>query len=261
MKKLPLLTSAIVISLGCITASCGNTDKAKQNDDKTINAVINNLQHAPDTKGDNTCLLQFQNKYDALISEADVLTATGFVGKIPETKYNKILKNPEHHEFLYKFKNGRLGKIPGLKQEMEIQDVVAIRSIKSMSLNDFKRSYRAITDDEMQVAKDALNEIAEGNSGNADAHKAMEQAKKLGVDKEQVKKTGGVLTDAFKEVSKGYRTVEGLGNAACWNVVTNELIVLQNGVKFEIRTDLGNDTEKNKSVAIALAKIILGKCK
>lgn len=260
MKKLPLLTSAIVISLGCITASCGNTDKAKQSDSKTINTSINDLQNAPDAKGDNACLLEFQHKYDALISETDVLTATGFTGKIPETKYNKILKNPEHHEFLYKFTNGRTGKIPGLKQEMEIQDVVAIRSIKSMSLNDFKKSYRAITDEEMQKSKDALNDIAEGNSGNADADKAMKKAKEQNISKEQIKKTGGALTDVFKEVSKGYRTVEALGNAACWNVVTNELIVLQNGVKFEIRTDVSNDTDKNKLVAIALAKIILGKC-
>jgi len=62
-------------------------------------------------------------------------------------------------------------------------------------------------------------------------------------------------------VSKGYRTVEGLGDAAVWNVVTNELYVLQNGVKFEIRTDIANDTEKNKSVAVKLAEIVLNKCK
>ncbi len=247
----------------CLTLfSCGNSENKKQNgNDINIDAVINSRSQDPDAKGDNKCLLDYQTKYDQLLSENDVLHATGFSKDKMEIKYNKVLKNAEHHEFVYKFKNGRMGKVRGFNNEVQLPDMVVVRSIKPMSLSQFENSYRAITDEEMQVANDALDEIAEGNSGDAEADAAVKKAKELNVSKEQIKKTGGALTGMFKEVSEGYRTVEDLGDAAVWNVVTNELYVLQNGVKFEIRTDISNDTEKNKTVAVKLAEIVLNKCK
>ena len=69
------------------------------------------------------------------------------------------------------------------------------------------------------------------------------------------------MTNAFSEIAKAYIKVEGLGDAAVWNTKTNELNVLQNGVKFTLVTDLSNDKEVNKGLAISLAKIILDKCK
>jgi len=260
MKSIKISAATAVLCL--ILFSCGNSENKKQNgDDINLDAVINSKSNDPNAKGDNKCLLDYQSKYDALISEADVLATTGFSKAVLETKYNKVLKNPENHEFVYKFKNGRMGKVRGFNREMVLPDVVAIRSIKPMSLTTFKQSYQAMTEEQMQAANDALDEIAEGNSGDADADKAMKKAKEQNISKDQIKKTGRTLTDAFKEVSKGYRTVDGLGDAAVWNVVTSELNVLQNGVKFEIRTDISNDTEQNKSVAIKLAEIVLNKCK
>ena len=260
MKSIKIAVTTAMLSL--ILFSCGNNDNKQQNgNDINLDAVINSKSTDPNAQGDNKCLLDYQQKYDALLSESDVIAATGFVGKTPETKYNKVLKNPEHHEFVYKFKNGRKGKVKGIDMEMELPDVVVVRSIKPMSLTTFNQSYREVTDEQMQVAKDALNDIAEGNSGDADADAALQKAKEQNISKEQIKKTGGGIMDAIKDVSKGYRTVKGLGDAATWNVVTNELIVLQNGVKFEIRIEISNDNEKNKSAAIKLAEIILNKCK
>ncbi|MBX9449752.1 MAG: hypothetical protein KL787_08570 [Taibaiella sp.] len=260
MKTIKIAVATAVL---CLTlCSCGHNDKKKQNGNGiNIDAVTNSTSRDPNAKGDNKCLLDYQSKYDALVSEEDILLTTGFSKDVMETKYNKVLKNPENHEFVYKFENGRMGKIPGIKSEMAVPDLVAIRSIKPMSLTTFNQSYQAATDAQMQAANDALNDIADGNSGDADADEAMKKAKEQNISKDEIKKTGGALTDAFKEVSKGYRMVEGLGDAAVWNVVTHELHVLQNGVKFEIRTDISNDTEKNKSVAVKLAEIVLNKCK
>lgn len=260
MKFLNIGAAAALLCL--ILFSCGNNDnKSQSGNDINLDAVINSKSTDPNAQGDNKCLLDYQQKYDALLSESDVIAATGFSGQTPETKYNKALKNSEHHEFVYKFKNGRKGKVKGLDMEMELPDVVVVRSIKPMSLTAFNQNYRAISDEEMNAAKDALNDIADGNSGDAEADAALKKAKEQNISKEQIKKTGSGVMDAIKEVSMGYRTVESLGDAASWNIVSNELTVLQNGVKFEIRTDISNDNEKNKSVAIQLAKIILNKCK
>lgn len=260
MKSIKISAATTVLCL--ILFSCGNSDNKKQNSNEiNLDAVVNSKSNDPNAKGDNKCLMDYQRKYDALLSEAEILAATGFSKDVMETKYNNVLKNPENHEFVYKFKNGRMGKVRGFNNEMPLPDMVVVRSIKPMSLTTFNQSYREVTEEQMQAANDALKEIAEGNSSDADADKAMKKAKEQNISKDEVKKTGGTLTDAFKEVSKGYRAVEGIGDAAVWNVVTNELYVLQNGVKFEIRTDIANDTEKNKSVAVKLAEIVLNKCK
>ncbi|WP_159799175.1 hypothetical protein [Flavobacterium sp. MK4S-17] len=248
----------LYISLLAVLA-CGN-NTGKQDNNTNIDTVTELIPDDDDAEGGNACLLGYQSKYDAMITEAEVLAATGFSRNVMETKYNKVLKNPENHEFLYKFKNNRMGKIPGFKNEMQVPDVIVVRAVKPMSIKTFNQLYKAVTEEQMQKANDALNDVGEGNSGNAEADKALKEAEKQGVDREQIKGTGKSLTGAFKEVSKGYRTVTGVGSAARWNIVTSELFVLQDGVKFEIRADVSNDTEKNKMVALQLAKDVLSKC-
>lgn len=246
--------------------SCSDKNNSTSNPGEIdLESAIENAESRrkadPNASGGNKCLLDFQSKYDQLLSEQDILTATGFSKDLMEIKYQKVLKNPEYHEMVYNFKNKRVSYIPQIKMKAEIKDAISVRSIKPMSLTQFENSYKAVTEEEMQAARDAVNDVAEGNSGDADAEAAMQKAKEQNVTDEQVKETSNVLLDTFKEVSEGYRVVEGLGDAARWNVKTNELSVLQNGVQFQIMSDVSNDLEKNKSVAIDLAKKILDKCK
>lgn len=214
----------------------------------------------PDASGGNTCLLEYQGKYDRLIEEADVLGATGFSKDAMETRYSKVLKNPVHHSFEYRFKNGRVGKTFGVSGEVELKDIVKVSSINPMSLKQFKDSYRIVTEQEMQAAKQALDDIAEGKSTEPDAKAALRKAEEHNISKESVKKTGGGMLDIFREVSKANTDVSGLGDAAVWNTATDDLYVLQNGVKFEIKVNVSNDEEKNKAVALEIARKILAKC-
>lgn len=254
----------LIASLFLALASCSeNKGKKSGSDNVDLESAIENAESRrkadPNASGGNQCLLDYQTKYDQLLSEADVITATGFSKDVMQVKNNKALKNPEYHSFEYKFKNGRVSE-SGVTKGIAMPDVIAVSSIKAISLSAFENTYKAIADEEMQVAKDALNDATEGKSGDAEADAAVKKAEDLNVSKEQVKKTGGEILDVIKDVSKGYQTVENLGDAARWNIVTNELIVLQNGVQFKLAAKLSNDNEKNKSVAIALAKIILNKC-
>lgn len=255
----------LVLSLFMALASCSENKSTKSDSgDVDLESAIKNAESRrkadPNASGGNKCLLDYQTRYDQILNEANVLTATGFSKDVMETKSNKSLKNPEYHEFIYKFKNGRVSKKPGITKGMALPDVVKVESIKAISLSAFENTYRAISDEEMQVAKDALNDAADGKSGDAEADAAVKKAEDQNVSKEQVKDIGGGIMDMMKEVSKGYRVVENLGDAARWNIVSNELYVLQNGVQFVILCDVNDDNEKNKSVAIELAKNILKKC-
>ena len=246
--------------------SCSDKNNSTSNPGEIdLESAIENAESRrkadPNASGGNKCLLDFQSKYDQLLSEQDILTATRFSKDLMEIKYQKVLKNPEYHEMVYNFKNKRVSYIPQIKMKAEIKDAISVRSIKPMSLTQFENSYKAISEEEMQVARDMVDDVTEGNSGEADAEAAMQKAKEQNISNEQIKETSNVMMDAFKKVSEGYRVVDGLGDAARWNIVTNELTVLQNGVQFQIMSDVSNDLEKNKSVAIDLAKKILDKCK
>jgi len=254
----------LIASLLLAFASCSeNKGKKSGSDNIDLESAIENAESRrktdPNSSGGNQCLLNYQTQYDQLLSETDVITATGFSKDVIEVKNNKALKNPEHHSFKYKFKNGRKRTVSGMV--LPIPDNITVGNIKPISLSVFESTYISISDEEMQVAKDVLNDAADGKSGEAEADAAVKKAEELNVSKEQVKDIAGGMMDAMKEVSKGYRIVEDLGDAARWNIVSNELSVLQNGVQFVILCDVNDDTEKNKAVAIELAKIILNKCK
>lgn len=256
----------IILSFMLSIMSCSDKNNSDSNSGEIdLESAIENAESRrkadPNASGGNKCLLDLQTRYDQIFNENDIITATGFSKDVMDVKYQKVMKNPEYHEVHYKFKNKRIAYIPSIEMKMEVPDAVVIRNIKPMSLTQFENLYKAVTEEEMELARGALNDVTEGNSEDADAHAAMKKAKDQNISDKQIKETSNVLLDAFKEISEGYRVVEGLGDAARWNVATNELTVLQNGVQFQIMTDLSNDLKKNKSVAIQLAKQILEKCK
>lgn len=255
----------LIASLFLALASCSeNKGKKSGSDNIDLESAIKNAENRrkadPNASGGNQCLLDYQTKYDQLLSENDVIAATGFSKDVLKTKSSTVLKNPEYHKFEYKFNNGRMQTVPVLGHKMQMPDVVMVKSIKAISLSAFENTYRAISNEEMQAAKDVLNDATEGKSGDAEADAAVKKAEELNVSKEKVKEIGSGMMDAMKEVSKGYRVVDNLGDAARWNLVSNELYVLQNGVQFVILCEVNDDNKKNKSVSIALAKIILNKC-
>lgn len=260
--KMKSIKFMIILFCSLVLFSCGNKNNTTQNGSEiNIDEVINSSSNDPNAKGENKCLLDFQSKYDALISETDVLAATGFSKEVMKTKYNKIFDDLGSHEFLYLFDNKRKQFLKQLNRKIEMDDVVAVRNIKPMSLSTFNQTYRAITEAEINQAKDAMKDISEGNSGDANADKAMKKAEQLAVSKEEVNKVGSEIIDGFKSVTEAYEKVDGLGDAAVWNTQTQELIVLQKGVQFEIRVNINDDNEVNKTTAIQLAKIVVEKCK
>lgn len=255
--------SMIVAAVLCLNLfSCGNRENQNKNgNDINIDAVINSRSKDANAKGGNKCLLSYQSKYDELLTQEMALNTTGFPEKKLKVKYSKVLNNTEHHSIAYYFDMGRVQSNPAVNMPaMAMPDQVVLKDIKPISLHAFENSYRAMTDEEMRAANDAINDIAEGNSGDADADEALKKAKEHNVGKDQIRKTGGVLTGAFKKIAQAYIVVKSLGDAARWNTITRELIVLQNGVQFALGVNIADDNEKNKAAAIRLAKQILEQC-
>lgn len=260
MKKIIVILSTLVVwscsgsKEGENTGTVGGIDV-----EEAIKDAESRRKADPGASGGNTCLLDYQTKLDQLLTAGMVISATGFSENLMDSSYRKIM-SPANHEVSYRFKNGRKGKVRGLKGEYDLKDIISVGSVKAMSLTQFEDSYRVITEEEEKLAEEAFEDVTEGKSGDPQADEALKKAKESNTGKETIKKSGGALINAFKEVSEGYRVEKGLGDAARWNVVTNRLTVLQNGVQFELVVEISNSTEENREMAVAIAKEIMKKC-
>ena len=257
MKLTKIIATAALASI--LLFSCGenknNSNSKKEGLD--IETITNKKSNDPNASGENKCLLDYQTKYDQLLTEEMAINASGLPKEKLKVKYNKALKNPEHHSVAYSFNMGRVQKNSAMNiPKMALPDNINLKSISPMSLQSFNDSYRAMTGEEQQKFDDAKKEVLSGN--NAEANDAIS---KTHVDKKTIEKGVDKVGGMFSKVSKAYVVVEGLGDAARWNTITKEMLVLQNGVKFELTVNVSDDIDKNKSVAINLAKQILEKCK
>ena len=263
MKKTRIL-ALLTCHAALILAACGGSEgnqKNKSGDldlDGALSKIESRRKSDPNASGGNKCLLDFSSRMDDLLTEKEVLNATGFGTELLETNYSKHHSSPEYHTLSYLFDNKRMQTIAGFT--LPAKDNVSIQRIRPISLTAFQNSYRVITEEEDTALRDIIDDVADGNVQDADAKAAKEELDASGVDKEVVKDAMSSMADAFKEISKGYRSIEDLGDAAVWNIATKELTVLDNGVQFEVQVDVDDDVERNKTIAIILAKKILNKC-
>ncbi|MDR7129772.1 hypothetical protein J2X69_002118 [Algoriphagus sp. 4150] len=256
------------LAVGCcsiiLLASCGGESEQKSGKtggidmEGALSKIESRRKADPNASGGNKCLLGYADRFDELLTEAEVLEATGFSTDVMEVKYSKTISDVAFHGLNYQFDNKRERTIAGYT--MPFKDNVQLQRIKPMSLTQFKNEYRAITEEEDQAVKGIIDDVADGNVSGADAKEAKDQLDASGVDKETAKDAMGSLAEAFKEISKGYRNVDGLGDAAVWNLAEKSLTVLDNGVQFEVQVDAKSSPDEDKAIAIALAKKILNKC-
>lgn len=193
----------------------------------------------------NACLLGFQTKYDEALSLAEASAASGLAAADAKVKYQKVLKDPAHHEATYAWPSERTRKMTVMGREMSVpqSNLVAIGSIVPMTKEYFLKSYRPIREEEKQ-------ELGRQIEASADERLATDQQKKT------AKGLGGVLS----EVTKAYREVGGIGEAASFNTFERSLYVLDRGVRFRVTADLSDDADADEKKAIELARRFMAKC-
>lgn len=252
----------ITVGISCTSDKGKSTNNGVDVDlDDAISKAEGRRAADPNAKGGNICLLSYLEKYDQLLTEKMVLSATGFDKANLELKYNKALKNPEYHSVSYRFKHKRKAFVEQIGMTMEVPDFVVLNSIKAMSLNHFKDTYRAVTQQETDVANKQIDDVVEGKSTEKEANEKIKEVEKMGVDKKTTKSVTDVMKGTFANVAKSYVAIDGLGDAATWNTFANTLNVIANGVHFELHVEISAVNDENKKVATEIANQILAVCK
>lgn len=209
----------------------------------------------------NNCLLSYSTKLDTWLTGSKAATLMGKPAEKAKFTYSKAVKNPAYQNCKYVWKTGRIvsKEIGGSTFQVPEQLVLGFGELQTMELTQFLQTYRAVTEEEMAMAKNKTAEALDKQSGNEKLDQLADKADQTGLEKQEQKKAANSLLNAIGEVSKAYVTVNGIGDAAVWNTITQKLYVLSKGVKFSVLVELENAAE-NKSKAIVVAKEFLRAC-
>lgn len=212
-------------------------------------------------KGGNKCLLDFSEDYTKLLTKDMAAEITGFpADRAISGSYTSGTASKDYDNVMYEWENGREKYISQIDRMAKTRDFVKVTGVKAMSLKEFQMSYRAVSDKDMEILHDKIDEKPK----KKEAVLSPEQQKKLkdlGLSEEEQKQMMKDFSGMAQKVTKAYSSVENLGDAAVWNTLENTLYVLTDGVKFHVNVEVGIDEEKNKSTAIRAAKMILDRCK
>lgn len=256
MRKLHAIVSIAGIALITLPA-CGGDNGNTSGLDKTIEKY-----GAKSASSGDGCLAGYAEKLTDLLTATEAAGLAGKDAAATETQYNKATKSTAYHECIYKWEgNGRLMKNVAVKVTQD--DIISVGCIETMTEAAFKDRYSEKTEEQIAemnaVVDKQMDKALEGNS-TPEANTAAEKLKKAGISKSTAKNTTKSMTGSFGKILKAYRPVDGVGDAAAWNEVSEKLHVLKDGVKVEIGVNLSDDTEVNKAKAIEITRMVLGKC-
>ncbi|MGA0560408.1 hypothetical protein ACO2Q8_27335 [Larkinella sp. VNQ87] len=199
-----------------------------------------------------SCLLSYQNRMDELLPlttlqkhyKADWSEAT--------LNYKKSSKYPKYDTYEYSWKSGRIRKMTVAGREMNVPDDNRIGLAWIDEINPkyhpdpvkyFRNFYRTATKAEKQQAAALLDKKLK-DKGVSSGEQAVSK---------QVGKT--VMG------SKGFEPITGVGDAAAWDLTSNQLVVLKGRTTFKVTANVDADLKINQALARKLAAEVLDRCR
>jgi hypothetical protein len=188
----------------------------------------------------------FAGKLDELLTLEMAAEISGFdaskAEKEHENKTSAIFggekKPPRECNYLWDNGRTRSFTMAGNTVNAPYKDKVAIHSVSNTTMERFKRSYGALTEEQKQSSEKALEEEA-GKNNNSAASRNMTQ------------EGAGMVQNLQAE------SISGVGEAATWYPNTSELKVFYKGLIFSVVVDISEDKKVNREKSIELANKII----
>lgn len=238
-----LLTVSLSIT-ACTKSESANSNSSHENavEEKTV-----------------SCLLAYKDRLNNLLSLEKGAAVAGKPKEEAKQNYNRVMKNSDYHSMQYSWKSGRKKtmSILGSGRLVPVNDLIELHGLKEVTLDYFKKSHRAPTDEQMAASRKEIDKGIDGKSANAQVNAEFKKLDEMKVSDETQKSAAGSLHSIFAEAAKSYSDVPGLGQAAAWNSFENRLYIFDKGVELAITVDVSSDVEVNKKKAIELAAVLL----
>lgn len=239
MKKL-----AFILTLHCLLLHINSAKSSSLNEVGMQKAAVSGT-----VKSNQIKAADFAGKLDELLTLEMAAKVSGFdVSKAIKEHGNKASvafggKKPPR-ECNYLWENGRQKTVTagGNSMKTNYKDIVGIKSVSNTTLERFKRSYGALTDEQKKAANKQI-EVQKAKSTteqtNSEANKQMAEVG-----------TGMINNLRAEEIS-------GVGEAAVWYEKSNELKVFYNGLTFALVVDISDNKRLNRNKSIELANLII----
>lgn len=241
MKKL-----AFTLTVSCaLLLSVGGVKGANLNEGGTQKAVTSG-----EAKSNQINATDFEGKLDHLLTLEMAVQVSGFdASKVIKEHGNNSHKafggeKKPPRECNYLWENGRQKTVSsgGNSIQSKHKDVVGIKSVSNTTLERFKRSYSALTDEQKMAASKQIDEQTAKSTTEGTNSEANKQMAEVG--------TGMISNLQAEEIS-------GVGEAATWYEKSNELKVFYNGLTFALTVDISDDKSLNRNKSIELANLII----
>lgn len=208
------------------------------------------------TSSTANCIRSFMPKYNQLLPLETInkyysVPATAKMNYLPGLMSKKF--NVDRYS--YRWKSERKEKIKLLSREIEqnVSNEIGLTWVG----NDLFMMPRKATPKENFVF--FYRNVSEAEK-NSNLDKAATQIKQEGHGAKTTDEAVGI----GKEMSTGnidYKTVEGIGEAAVWNIKEKSLIVLVGNVSFQVIAHISANQDENITLAKKLATEVINKCK
>ena len=202
------------------------------------------------------CFFSYIDKYDQLLPLETIQKHYKGDMSSAKKKYqiSKDAKSQKRDTYVYTWNSDRtkIMEFGGTKMDLPIPNEIGIKWLgddlykimdRGNSVASFKAFYHTPTQAELDAA---LNK----------AEKKVSEDKNVS---EESKNSGMGMARGLAAGAK-YEDVNGLGDAASWDVRDNALIILIGDKTFKVIASVSADSDSNKNLAIELAKEILAKC-
>jgi len=211
---------AAALICGCVAASCvGDENKA-----------------AVPASFDGTALLAAANELEQLFSVGNIAELVGIPAERISRHVEDYDNNPSRKKLVYHWESpGSISftTLSGEEVSLPKHHSVGIANLEAMDQETFNQRYG--TSAGIKAAIDALvdDESVDADVAIAQATYLAEMAKNLSLE-----------------------PLEGVGEAAVWELPTQVLHVYADSVSFTVTTNFGDDLEENKKKAIAFARMV-----
>ncbi len=195
------------------------------------------------------CFKQYESKLNDLLKREEANAAFPAMPATAEHEYATAVPKFYQASF-YKWESTRTRTVKVADREMTVPrpDRIGVGSLTFYHerikdpVAHFTSTYRDLTPDEESKMREIMAREMEDKNLTGSQQKAGD----------------ALMTAVPREVK--YENVEGIGDAASWDIKSSELIVLRGRVHFKIIADLSDDPSTNIAVARMLAMIVLSKC-
>lgn len=228
---------SIFVAIAIVVSGCGDSSDS-----------MKATSHAT---AESTCLQQHEDSLDTLLTMQSIAPYLNGDAEEVEVEYDTEYA----HQLSYSWPSDRTRAVSVGSRKMQVPtaNVISLGRLNTYTENDY---YQKDNNDPVKVFQRFNHNMTAKE--RARAREALGKA--LDGQDKATKEIGKAMVGTTTSPTIRYETIDGVGDAAAWDVKAERLNVLTGATTFAVRVSISADVKDNQAAAKTLAKSILANC-